>query len=118
MDTLALTSLPASAAFRVPGNNEGVIAERLPKMIGKSIYVADNPAFVGGSPQAVHEQLWAQGRRRRLQVRGALAAVALALVTWAASPVWGILAAAVTAGADALWHWRGRLATSVWRKGQ
>lgn len=87
-------------------------------MIGKSIYVPDNPAFVGGSPQAVHEQLWAQGRRRRLQIRGALAAVALVLVTWAASLLWGLLAAAVVAGADALWHWRGRLASSVWRKGQ
>jgi Nuclease-related domain len=87
-------------------------------MIGKSIYVADNPAFVGGSPQAVHEQLWAQGRRRRLQIRGALAAGALILVTWAASLPWGLLAAAVVAGADALWHWRARLASSVWRKGQ
>jgi hypothetical protein len=87
-------------------------------MIGKSIYVADNPAFVGGSPQAVHEQLWAQGRRRRLQVRGAIAAGALILVTWQASLLWGLLAAAVAAGADALWHWRGRLASSVWRKGQ
>lgn len=87
-------------------------------MIGRSIYVADNPAFVGGSPQAVHEQLWAQGRRRRLQIRGALAAGALILVTWAASLLWGLLAAAVVAGADALWHWRGRRASSVWRKGQ
>ena len=87
-------------------------------MIGKSIYVADNPALVGGSPQAVHEQLWAQGRRRRLQIRGVAAAVALILVTWAASLAWGVLAAAVAAGADALWHWRGRLASSTWRKGQ
>jgi hypothetical protein len=87
-------------------------------MIGKSIYVEDNPAFVGGSPQAVHEQLWAQGRRRRLQIRGALAAAALILVTWAVSLLWGLLAAAVVAAADALWHWRGRLASSVWRKGQ
>jgi hypothetical protein len=87
-------------------------------MIGKSIYVADNPAWVGGSPQAVHEQLWAQGRRRRLQTRGALAAGALILLTWSASLPWGLLAAAAVAGADALWHWRGRLASSVWRKGQ
>jgi Nuclease-related domain len=87
-------------------------------MIGRSIYVPDNPAFVGGSPQAVHEQLWAQGRRRRLQVRGALAAVALVLVTWVASLGFGLLAAAVVAGADALWHWRTRAASRVWRKGQ
>lgn len=87
-------------------------------MIGKSIYVADNPAFVGGSPQAVHEQLWAKGRRRRLQIRGALAAAALILATWAGSLLWGLLAAAVVAGADAMWHWRDRLSSSVWRKGQ
>jgi hypothetical protein len=87
-------------------------------MIGKSIYVADNPAFVGGSPQSIHEQLWAQGRRRRLQIRGGMAAAALVLGTWALSLWWGLLAALVVASADALWHWRKRAAESVWRKGQ
>jgi hypothetical protein len=87
-------------------------------MIGKSIYVADNPAFIGGSPQAVHEQLWAEGRRRRLQLRGVIAAVALVLATWASSLLLGLLVAALAAGIDALWHWRGRAASSVWRKGQ
>jgi len=92
--------------------------EGLSQMIGKSIYVADNPALVGGSPQSVHEQLWAQGRRRRLQIRGAVAATVLILVTWATSFTVGLLAAALAAGIDALWHWRGRVASSVWRKGQ
>lgn len=88
-------------------------------MIGKSIYVADNPALVGGSPQAVNEQLWAQGLRRRLQIRGAIAAGALVLVTWTTSSLlWGLLVAALAAGADALWHWQQRAASSVWRKGQ
>jgi hypothetical protein len=87
-------------------------------MIGKSIYVADNPAFVGGSPQAIHEQLWAQGRRRRLQIRGGLAAAALVIGTWVLSLGWGLLAAVVVAGADTLWQWRRRAAESVWRKGQ
>jgi Nuclease-related domain len=87
-------------------------------MIGKSIYVADNPALVGGSPQAVHEQLWAQGRRRRLQIRGAIAVVALIVATWAVSLVAGLLVAALAAGADALYHWRVRASSSVWRKGQ
>ncbi|MDN3356182.1 nuclease-related domain-containing protein [Actinomadura sp. DC4] len=87
-------------------------------MIGKSIYVADNPAFVGGSPQSIHEQLWAQGLRRRLQVRGAIAAAALVIGTWVLSLWWGLLLALVAAGADALWHWRKRAAESVWRKGQ
>jgi hypothetical protein len=87
-------------------------------MIGRSIYVPDNPALVGGSPQAVHEQLWAQGARRRLQIRGAIAGVALVLVTWAASFWWGVLAALVVAGVDALRYWRERQLSSVWRKGQ
>jgi hypothetical protein len=87
-------------------------------MIGRSIYVPDNPAFVGGSPQAIHEQLWAQGRRRRLQIRGGLAVVALIAGTWVASLPWGLLAAIVVAGFDTLWHWRKRAASSVWRRGQ
>jgi hypothetical protein len=87
-------------------------------MIGKSIYVPDNPALVGGSPQAVHEQLWAQGQRRRLQIRGGIAAIALFIGTWSVSFWFGLLAAALAAGIDALWHWRERVASSVWRKGQ
>jgi Nuclease-related domain len=87
-------------------------------MIGRSIYVPDNPAFVGGSPQAVHEQLWAQGRRRRLQIRGALAGVGLVAGIWAASLWIGLLTAATVALIDTLWHWRERSASSVWRKGQ
>lgn len=87
-------------------------------MIGKSIYVADNPAYVGGSPQAIHEQLWAQGRRRRLQTRGAMAAGALLLGTWIVALWFGLLAAAVVALADTLWRWRQHAAESVWRKGQ
>lgn len=88
-------------------------------MIGRSIYVEDNPALRGGSPQAVHEQLWAEGRRRRLQIRGALSAVGLIAGTWLAANLWvGLLAAALIAGADAAYHWRNRLASAVWRKGQ
>jgi hypothetical protein len=87
-------------------------------MIGRSIYVEDNPALRGGSPQAVHEQLWAQGRRRRLQVRGALAAAGLIAGTWLATLWFGLLAAALIAAADIIYHWRKRLVSSVWRKGQ
>jgi Nuclease-related domain len=87
-------------------------------MIGKSIYVPDNPAFVGGSPQAVHEQLWAQGRRRRLQTRGALAAAGLVIFTWLADFRVGLLAAVMIAAADTAVHWHGRAASSVWRRGQ
>jgi hypothetical protein len=87
-------------------------------MFGKSIYVQDNPALVGGSPQSVHEQLWAQGQRRRLQIRGGIAAAVLVIGTVAVAFWFGLLAAALAAGIDALWHWRQRLASSVWRKGQ
>jgi hypothetical protein len=87
-------------------------------MFGKSIYVADNPALVGGSPQAVHEQLWAQGRRRRLQIRAGIAAAALIIGTWAVNLWFGLFAAVVAAGVDALWHWRQRAASSMWRRGQ
>ncbi len=86
-------------------------------MFGRSIYVPDNPALIGGSPQAVHEQLWAQGRRRRLQIRGILAAVALIVGTWLVHFWFGLLAAAVAAAADTAYYWRQRLASSVWRKG-
>jgi hypothetical protein len=87
-------------------------------MIGRSIYVPDNPAFVGGSPQAVHEQLWAQGRRRRLQVRCALAAAGLVIGTWLVAAWCGLLAAALIAAVDTMVRWRERAASSVWRKGQ
>ncbi|WP_329235502.1 NERD domain-containing protein [Actinoallomurus sp. NBC_01490] len=86
-------------------------------MFGRSIYVPDNPAWVGGSPQSIHEQLWAQGRRRRLQIRAGMAAAALIIGTWLFSLPWGLLAAIVVAGADTLWRWRERAASSVWRKG-
>lgn len=87
-------------------------------MIGRSIYVEDNPALRGGSPQAIHEQLWAQGRRRRLQIRGGLAAVGLLAGTWLGTLWVGLVAAALVAGADAGYHWRKRIASSVWRKGR
>lgn len=87
-------------------------------MLGRSIYVPDNPALTGGSPQAVHEQLWAQGKRRRLQVRGALAAVGLVVGIWLVDFGFGLLAAAVVAAADTAYYWRQRLTSSVWRKGQ
>lgn len=87
-------------------------------MFGRSIYVPENPALTGGSPQAVHEQLWAQGKRRRLQMRGALAAGGLVLGTVLVEFWFGLLVAAVVAAADTLYYWRRRIASSVWRKGQ
>ncbi len=87
-------------------------------MIGKSIYVPDNPALVGGSPQAVHEQLWAKDLRRRLITRGAIAAGGMLLGTLLFSWWVGLILAAVGAAADTLVRWRERYASSVWRKGQ
>ncbi|MEV5708950.1 nuclease-related domain-containing protein [Actinoallomurus sp. NPDC052274] len=87
-------------------------------MFGRSIYVPDNPALIGGSPQAVHEQLWAQGKRRRLQVRGALAALGLVIGTVLVDFWFGLLAAVVVAAVDSLYYLRQRMASSVWRKGQ
>jgi Nuclease-related domain len=87
-------------------------------MFGRSIYVPDNPALIGGSPQAVHEQLWAQGKRRRLQVRGALAALGLVTGTVLVDIWFGLVAAVVVAVADTLYYLRQRMASSVWRKGQ
>ncbi|WP_433190515.1 nuclease-related domain-containing protein [Actinoallomurus sp. CA-150999] len=87
-------------------------------MFGRSIYVPDNPALIGGSPQAVHEQLWAQGKRRRLQVRGGLAALGLVVGTVFVDVWFGLVAAAVIALADSLYYLRQRMGSSVWRKGQ
>lgn len=87
-------------------------------MKDRSIYVPNNPALVGGSPQAVHEQLWAAGRRRRLQIRGAIAAVGLVAGTMLFSLPYGLLIGAGVAGAEALYHWRNRMASSMWRKGR
>lgn len=87
-------------------------------MIGRSIYVEENPALTGGSPQAVHEQLWAQGMRRRLQVRGALAGAGLIAGTWLGTLWLGLAAAALIAAADTVYHWRKRFNSSIWRKGQ
>ncbi len=87
-------------------------------MIGRSIYVPDNPALVGGSPQAVHEQLWAQGIRQRLIRRGVVAVAGLLLGTLLFAWWAGLILAALGAAGDTLLQWRERYASSVWRKGQ
>jgi hypothetical protein len=86
-------------------------------MIGKSIYLRDRPAFTGGSPQAVYEELWAQGRRERLRLRAILAGAALLLGGRLVSAVFGVLLALIVAGVDVLHHWWRRTSASTWRKG-
>jgi hypothetical protein len=83
-----------------------------------SFYFRDNPAFTGGSPQAVYEELWERGRRQRLIQRGIIAGVCLVLAGRLLSPAWGVLFALIAAGADAAYHWWRRAVLSVWRRGQ
>lgn len=87
------------------------------EMIGKSIYLRDRPAFTGGSPQAVYEELWAQGRRERLRLRAILAGVALLLGGYLVSPVFGVVLALVVAALDVAHHSWKRTSASLWRKG-
>jgi hypothetical protein len=87
-------------------------------MSGGSFYFRDNPAFTGGSPQAIYEELWERGRRQRLIQRGIIAGVCLVLAGRLLSPAWGALVALLAAGADTAYHsWR-RATLSVWRRGQ
>lgn len=86
-------------------------------MIGRSIYLRDRPAFTGGSPQAVYEELWQQGRRGRLRVRAALATGGLLLGAQMVSTGFGLLLAALVAGADTLHHWWRYTSAGIWRRG-
>ncbi|MGH3392647.1 MAG: nuclease-related domain-containing protein [Actinomadura sp.] len=86
-------------------------------MIGKSIYLRDRPAFTGGSPQAVYEELWQQGRRGRLRMRAGFAAGGLLLGSQMVSVGFGLLLAVTVAGADALHHWWRYTAAGTWRRG-
>jgi Nuclease-related domain len=87
-------------------------------MSGGSFYFRDNPAFTGGSPQAIYEELWERGRRQRLIQRGIIAGACLVLVGKLLSPAWGVLFGLLAAGADAAYHWWRRVTVSVWRRGQ
>lgn len=87
-------------------------------MGGRSIYVQDNPALVGGSPQAIYEQLWYEQRTRRLRVRGGLAVVAFLIGARFESFWVGVLLAVIVAGADALYWWRHHASSKMWRTGK
>jgi hypothetical protein len=87
-------------------------------MAGGSFYFRDNPAFTGGSPQAIYEELWDRGRRQRLIQRGILAGTCLLLAGKLLSPAWGVLLALLAAGGDVSYHWWRRATLSVWRRGQ
>jgi hypothetical protein len=86
-------------------------------MIGSSIYTRGREAFTGGSPQAVFEELWLRDRKSRLRTRAIIAVAALLVGGYVVSPVFGLVLAAVAAGADALVHYRRYRAAGVWRRG-
>jgi hypothetical protein len=86
-------------------------------MFGSSIYLRDRPAFTGGSPQAVYEELWQRGRNRRLRTRAFLAAATLILCGLLVNAVFGILMAVLVASADVFVHWRVYHSSRVWRLG-
>lgn len=86
-------------------------------MFGSSIYLRDRPAFTGGSPQAVYEELWQRGRKGRLRTRAFLAAATLVLCGLLVNAVFGIAMAVLVAVADTLVHWRIYSASRVWRLG-
>lgn len=87
-------------------------------MIGGSFYFRDNPAFTGGSPQAVYEELWERGRKQRLIQRCIVGGVLLVLGVKLFTPAWGLVIGLFGAGLDAALQWWKRAALSVWRKGQ
>lgn len=86
-------------------------------MIGRSIYLRESPAFTGGSPQAVYEELRLQDRKSRLRTRAILSAIALVIGGVAVSPLFGVVlglvAAAVDTGID---QWKYARA-GIWRRG-
>lgn len=86
-------------------------------MVNRSIYARPNAAVTGGSEQAHYEHLWAEGQRRRLIVRGILAAVALIGGSLLINPIAGVVLAALAAGADLLYNWRKHASTAAWRAG-
>lgn len=86
-------------------------------MFGSSIYLRDRPAFTGGSPQAVYEELWQRGRKGRLRTRAFLAAATLILCGLLVNPLFGIIMAVAVASADVFVHWRVYHSSRVWRLG-
>ncbi|MEU8344540.1 hypothetical protein SAMN05443665_1004111 [Actinomadura meyerae] len=86
-------------------------------MFGSSIYLRDRPAFTGGSPQAVYEELWQRGRKGRLRTRAFLAAATLILCGLLVNALFGIIMAVAVASADVFVHWRVYHSSRVWRLG-
>lgn len=87
-------------------------------MSNGSFYFRDNPAFKGGSPQAVYEELWERGRRQRLIQRGIVAAALLVIGDKLMSPVWGLALALAGAGVTTLVQWWLRAMHTVWLHGR
>jgi len=87
-------------------------------MSNGSFYVRDNPAFKGGSPQAVYEELWERGRKQRKIVCGVVAFACFAIGLRVASPFTALgmgLAGGIGAWAG---QWYRRAMHSVWLHGR
>jgi hypothetical protein len=89
-----------------------------PKLPNGSFYFRDNPAFKGGSPQAVYEELWERGRKARLIQRGFVAAVFLLAGARLMTPAWGVVFGMLGFGLATAWHWWMHSMHSVWLRGQ
>jgi hypothetical protein len=86
-------------------------------MIGSSIYLRDRAAFTGGSPQAVYEELWQQGRQARLRTRAIISLSAMVLCGLLVNAVFGLVVGALVGLADIFVHWRVYHSSRVWRHG-
>jgi len=83
-----------------------------------SFYVRDNPAFKGGSPQAVYEELWERGRKQRKIVSAVVAFAFFAIGLRITSPFTALgMGVAGFVGATA-GQWYRRAMHSVWLHGR
>lgn len=87
-------------------------------MSNGSFYFRDNPAFTGGSPQAVYEELWERGRRQRLIWSGVVGAAFLLIGAKLLTPAWGVLLGMIGSGGATAWQWWQRAMHSVWLHGR
>lgn len=87
-------------------------------MQNDSIYVSRNHAVTGGSPQALYEARWAEGRRHRLIARGSLGIGTFVFGSWRFDWRIGIALALATVLGHAVYFWRRHAAGEQWRRGR
>jgi hypothetical protein len=87
-------------------------------MSNGSFYVRDNPAFKGGSPQAVYEELWERGRKQRKIVTAVVAFACFAIGLRVASPFTALGMGVAGAGGAWAGQWYRRAMHTVWLHGR